>query len=80
MLWNPKPKTTLDELTRTSDRFDRCYGEGNLDLSREFAEDYWRQHADLDAIRTDCTEGFRPFEKSMTQQFRHARRSSGHLP
>jgi hypothetical protein len=33
------PKRTLDELTRLSDRFDRYYGEGNLDLASQFAED-----------------------------------------
>ncbi len=34
------PKKTLDELTQISDRFDRCYGEGNKDLAQEFADDY----------------------------------------
>jgi|GEM_PF-2045169 len=73
------PKKTLNELTRLSDRFDRCYGEGNVDLAREFAEDYWRKFAQLDAIRSQCPQGYRPFEKAATQQFRAASRRARRL-
>jgi hypothetical protein len=73
------PKKTLDELTRVSDRFDRCYGEGNVDLAREFSEDYWRRYARLDDIRSQCPQGYRPFEKAATQQFRSASRRAGRL-
>jgi hypothetical protein len=69
-----RPKATLDELTRLSNRFDRCYGDGNVDLAQEFAEDYWRQFARLDDIRNQCPQGYRPFEKATTQQFRAASR------
>lgn len=73
------PKKTLDELTRISDRFDRYYGEGNVDLAQEFAEDYWRQYARLDDIRAQCPQGYRPFERTATQQFRAASRRAGRL-
>lgn len=68
------PKRTLDELTRHSDRFDRYYGEGNLDLARDFADNFWRTHARLDDIARECPKGYRPFEKDTTQQFRAAAR------
>jgi hypothetical protein len=64
------PKKTLDELTRHSDRFDRYYGEGNIDMAIEFATEYWREHARLDDLRTQCPRGYRPFEKDLTQAFR----------
>jgi len=73
------PKKTLDELTRISDRFDRYYGDGNTDMASEFAEDYWRQHAKLDAIRTDCPEGFGRFEDVATNRFRTAKNAAGRL-
>jgi hypothetical protein len=73
------PKRTLDELTRISDRFDRYYGQGNVDLAVEFAECYWRRFARLDDIGRQCPQGYRPFEKAATQQFRAASRRAGRL-
>ena len=66
------PKVTLDELTRESDRFDRFYGEGNVDMAEEFAEEYWKNHARLDDIRSQCSAGYVPFEDATTQHFRNA--------
>jgi hypothetical protein len=71
------PKNTLNELTRLSDRFDRYYGEGNLDLAVEFAEDYWRPGARLDEIATQCPEGFGRFQQQMTNCFRRVKAASG---
>jgi hypothetical protein len=71
-----EPKKTLDELTRESDRFDRCHGEGNVELAIEFAEDYWKEFAHLDDIRAQCHLGYRPFEREVTQRFRQAARAS----
>jgi hypothetical protein len=71
------PKNTLDELTRLSERFDRYYGEGNLDLAIEFAEDYWRPGARLDEIATQCPEGFGRFLERMTNSFRRVKAASG---
>jgi len=73
------PKKTLDELTRHSARFDRTYGEGNLDMAREFAEDYWRPFAHLDDLRVHCPRGYAPFEQGVTQEFRSAVRRQGRL-
>jgi hypothetical protein len=67
-----EPKKTLDELTRESDRLDRYYGDGSVELAIEFAEDYWKEFAHLDDIRAQCTQGYRPFEKDVTQHFRRA--------
>jgi hypothetical protein len=72
-----EPKKTLDELTRTSHRFDRFYGEGNLDLALDFAEDFWREHARLDDIRRECPRGYAPFENDTRQPFRSVARRSG---
>jgi hypothetical protein len=71
------PKNTLDELTRLSERFDRYYGEGNLDLAVEFAEDYWRPGARLDEIATQCPEGFGRFQQQMTNCFRRVKTTCG---
>ena len=73
------PKKTLDELTRLSDHFDRYYGEGNTDMASDFAEDYWRQHAMLDAIRTQCSEGYGRFEDVAVNRFRTAKNTAGRL-
>jgi hypothetical protein len=73
------PKKTLDELARHSDRFDRTYGEGNVDMAREFAEDYWRNSAHLDDLRVHCPRGYAPFERSVTQEFRSAAGRAGRL-
>ncbi len=64
------PKKTLDELTRCSDRFDRYYGEGNVDLAIEFAEDYWKDYARLDEIGSQCPQSYRPFQRAIINQFR----------
>lgn len=74
-----QPKKTLDELTRLSNCFDRCYGQGNLDMAIEFAENYWRRHARLEQIRQQCPIGFGAFETEVTQQFRAAKRRAGRL-
>jgi hypothetical protein len=73
------PKKTLDELTRHSDRFDRTYGEGNLDMARKFAEDYWKERAQLDDLRVHCPQGYAPFEGAVTQEFRRAVQRQGRL-
>lgn len=70
------PKRTLDELTRLSVRFDRHYGEGNLDLAAEFAEDHWRPNANLDEIASQCPEGFGRFQDRMTNRFRQIKAGS----
>lgn len=74
-----EPKKTLDELTRLSDlpELDRYYGDGSVDLARDFADAYWREFARLDDIRRDCDRGYRPFERHATQQFRSAKRRTG---
>jgi hypothetical protein len=74
-----EPKRTLHELTCHSDRFDRTYGEGNVDMAREFAEDYWRNFAKLDDLRVQCPRGYRPFEGSVTDEFRSTARRQGRL-
>jgi hypothetical protein len=74
-----QPKKTLHELTRHSDRFDRTYGEGNVDMAREFAEEYWRQSARLDDLRAQCPRGYRPFEQAVAAEFRSAARRQGRL-
>ena len=73
------PKKTLDELTRKSPRLDRYYGEGNLDMAREFGEDYWRDFARLDDIALQCPQGFGRFQKDVTRSFVRARRRAGRL-
>ena len=74
-----EPKKTLDELTRLSVRFDRCYGQGNVELALEFAEDYWRKHAKLDAIRIQCPQGYGQFEQTVTNHFRATKSAAGRL-
>ena len=56
-----RPKTTLDELTLRAPRLEQHYGDGNTELAREFAEDYWGKSAELDAIAASCPRGFAPF-------------------
>ena len=72
-------KKTLHELTLRSNRFDRTYGEGNVDMAREFAEEHWRRSARLDELRVQCPRGYKPFEQSITQEFRSAARRRGRL-
>ena len=74
-----RPKATLDELTRLSERFDRSYGEGNLDMAQEFAEDYWMKFARLDEISSQCPRGFGRFGQQMVNAFHRARAASGRL-
>jgi hypothetical protein len=73
------PKRTLDELTRRSDRFDRCYGEGNVEMAREFADNHWRDNARLNEIEGQCPLGFVPFQEEMTTQFQRAKGRRGRL-
>jgi hypothetical protein len=73
------PKKTLHELTSRSDRFDRTYGEGNVDMAREFAEEHWRRSARLGELRVQCPRGYKPFEQLMTQEFRSAARRQGRM-
>jgi len=74
-----KPKQTLNELTELSERFDRCYGDGNEDLAREFAEDYWRRGARLNDIRGQCPKGYGGFEDDVIDKFRSAKAADGRL-
>ena len=64
------PKNTLSELTEISDRFDRNYGKGSVDIASEFAEEFWRKFANLSEIESQCPRGFRPFEQKTTNAFR----------
>ena len=65
------PKRTLDELTRESPRIDRCYGTGNLDLAREFAETHWAEGCvRIEEIRSQCAEGFGRFDDDAANLFR----------
>jgi hypothetical protein len=73
------PKATLDELTCHSRRFDRCYGQGNLDLAAEFAENFWRPSARLDEIVAQCPRGYAPFERAVVDRFRHVQVVRGKL-
>ena len=76
---DPTPKRTLDQLTRLSDRFDRGYGEGNLDMAEEFARDFWRKFARLEEIASQCPRGFARFQRKMVNALRRAKTSSGRL-
>jgi hypothetical protein len=57
-------------LTHISDRFDRYYGEGNVDMATEFATDYWKEFAYLDEIAVQCPHGYKPFQREIINQFR----------
>jgi broad specificity phosphatase PhoE len=70
------PITTVEELTRLSERFGPCYGERNLGLASEFAEEHWQPHARLDEIATQCPEGFGRFHERMTNCFRRVQARS----
>lgn len=67
-----KPKRTLHELTQKSARVDRVYGEGNLDLAREFAE-LWDGRTRLREIETQCPRQFPAFCRETAQAFRRAK-------
>jgi hypothetical protein len=73
---DPNPKLTLDEITLISDRFDRRYGEGSVDLAHDFVGRYWEKAAPIDQIASQCPKGFGSFQKDMTNEFRAARARS----
>ena len=73
------PKQTLNELTHISQRFDRYYGDGNTDMATEFAQDFWRPYAKLNAIRIGCPKGYGGFEDVTTEHFRVAKNAAGRL-
>jgi len=73
------PKRTLDELTVLAPELDQHYGHGNTELAREFAEDYWRGSAELDAMERSCPRGFRPFCRDTTEALRAERAREGRL-
>jgi hypothetical protein len=73
-----KPKRTLHELTEKSTRLDRVYGEGNLDLARDFAE-LWEGRIRLREIETQCPVQFPPFCNETAQAFRRTRSRGGRL-
>jgi len=72
------PKRTVHELTEKSPRLDRVYGEGNLDLARDFAE-LWDGKVRLKEIETQCPKQFPPFCGGTTQAFRRTRSRGGSL-
>ncbi len=72
------PKRTLHELTQTSSRLDRVYGEGNTELARDFAE-LWEGKVRLREIEEQCPINFPPFCEHVTQSFRQAKNSAGRL-
>ena len=72
------PKRTLGELTRRSDRLDRAYGDGNLELAREFAQS-WRSCARLGDLESQCPKGFKPFCKGAAAALRRAKARAGVL-
>ena len=73
-----KPKRTVHELTEKSLRLDRVYGEGNLDLARDFAE-LWDGKVRLKEIETQCPKQFPPFCGDTTQAFRRTKSRDGRL-
>jgi hypothetical protein len=72
------PKRTLHELTEKSTHLDRVYGEGNLDLAREFAE-LWDGRVRLSEIQTQCPQQFPPFCADATQAFRRIKSGNSRL-
>jgi len=72
------PKRTVHELTEKSSRLDRVYGEGNLDLARDFA-DLWDGQVRLKEIETQCPKQFLPFCGDTTQAFRRTKSRSSRL-
>jgi hypothetical protein len=73
------PKQTLNELTELSSRFDRCYGQGNVDLATQFVADFWRDRAHLEEIFAQCPKGYAPFEKHVTDNLQRLRTTSNRL-
>jgi hypothetical protein len=74
-----QPKRTLHELTELSEALDSVYGDGNAELARQFAADYWQEGARLEEIRTQCPEGFGAFLQEMTNAFSSVKARSGRL-
>jgi hypothetical protein len=70
---DPNPKLTLDEITRISDKCDRYYGEGSVDLAEEFVLGHWGNAAPVDQIASQCPQGFGCFMREMTNEFRSAK-------
>ena len=67
-------KKTLDELTRGSDRIDRYYGDGSVELAIEL-----HRRGLLERVRPSrrypparSKDGYRPFERLVTQRLRRA--------
>ena len=77
------PKQTLDELTCLSERFDRFYGEGNIDLAMQFVDEFWRVESfngdRLDEIAVQCPHGFGEFQHAARQAFQDAVDSTDEL-
>lgn len=67
-----RPKRTLSELTERSARLGSVYGEGNLDLAREFAE-FWEGKTRLKGIQSQCPQRFSPFCEDTAQAFRRSK-------
>lgn len=74
-----RPKKTLDELTRLSERFDRVYGDGDMELAQQFANDHWVRNASLGEIASQCSQGFGKFQEKMINAFRAAKARTGRL-
>jgi hypothetical protein len=70
----------LDEITRISKKFDRCYGEGNVDLAEDFVREHWQKAAPIDQIVTQCPIGFGSFQKEITNEFRAAKARAKRRP
>jgi hypothetical protein len=73
------PKRTLHELTERSNRVDRAYGEGNLDLARDFAE-LWETRVRLGEIETQCPAQFPPFCDATAGAFKGLRNPAPRSP
>jgi hypothetical protein len=70
------PKRTLNELTGVSPRLESIYGNGNAEIARDFADNYWSGRARIDAIEAGCPIGFRPFCADATQMLRSCKAES----
>lgn len=74
---DPDPKKTLDELTDIAQNVDQRYGQGNTELARQFATEYWQDSADLNTIERDCPKGFRPFCHHVTKALDREKKRQG---
>lgn len=66
----------LDAITRVSSRFDRNYGEGNVDMAADFGKNYWRRGARLQEIAQQCPVGYGGFEHQLRSRIRSQRNRS----